>query len=128
MEFSILRDEVLLINQRGESKTVKEIHDILNGTDIYDKDDVLKLKWYLAKKEDFDFDAESLINSTLTDINSSIPENSEWYMSGWFQEANECFKQKDIEEIQQVLDRCFARNANVFSFYVGRGETVDIRT
>lgn len=55
MEFSILRDEVLLINQRGETKTVKEIHDILNEDDSDDKDEVLNQKWYRAKKKDFIF-------------------------------------------------------------------------
>lgn len=127
MEFSILRDEVLLINQRGETKTVKEIHDILNEDDSDDKDEVLNQKWYRAKKEGFHFYAKSLIDSTLSNINSDIPKNSEWYMSGWYQEAYECFKQEDIEEIQRVLDRCFARNTNVFSFYVGRGEIIDLR-
>ncbi|WP_242290158.1 MULTISPECIES: hypothetical protein [Bacillus cereus group] len=127
MKFSILRDEVLLINQRGEMKTVKEIKDILQGDDQYDKDELFQVKWYHPEKENFHFYAESLINSTLSNINSDIPKNSEWYMSGWYQEAYECFNQEDIEEIQRVLDRCFARNTNVFSFYVGRGEIIDLR-
>ncbi|MFJ8531214.1 hypothetical protein [Bacillus sp. NPDC094106] len=127
MEFSILRDEVLLINQRGETKTVKEITDILKGDDQDEKDETLELKWYRAKKEDFNFSADSLIRSTLSNINCDIPENSEWYMSGWYHEAVSCFKNEDIEEIQKIMDRCFARSTNVFSFYVGRGEAVDIK-
>lgn len=114
-KLSLLRDDVLLINDLGETYRVDELKKELEKN----RGIVANYNWHLAEKDTWEPDAHRMVLDYLENQEATEEVNN------WFSKARDLFNGEHFAQINDIMNKAFSAQPGLLTFY-RKAEEVDI--
>jgi len=115
-KISLLRDDILLINDLGETYRVDEVKKRMEK----EKESLQRVGWYLAQKGTWEPDAHRMVLDYLENQQVGAEVN------GWYSQARDLFNGEHFAQINDILNKAFSSQPELLTFYL-KAEEVDIK-
>jgi len=127
LNLSLLRDEILLVDEHQRTLTVGEIRTALLEGEVeverldenLTKAEIERKKWFLAREETWSFDSRQMVFNYLENANP----NEE--VEGWFCEARDHFDYEHdlFKKMNEMLNKVLAEEPKLTTYY-SKGEKI----